>query len=109
VLGPTGMSPDYQTVAAKPGDIVELFGVGFGPTNSPVPAGKAFSGAAPTTNSVQVSIGGTAVTPLFSGLSSSGLYQITLAIPAGLGRGDQAFVATVDGVQTQAGVVFSLQ
>src|ERR1019366_4353570 len=46
ILGPTGNSLGYSTVAANPGDIVELFGVGLGPTIPNVPAGKAFSGAA---------------------------------------------------------------
>ena len=54
-------------------------------------------------------IGGKTVTPSFAGLSSAGLYQINLTIPAGLGTGDQALVATVGGLQTQSGVVISLQ
>jgi uncharacterized protein (TIGR03437 family) len=33
VIGPTASSLGYATVAAKAGDIVELFGVGFGPTS----------------------------------------------------------------------------
>jgi uncharacterized protein (TIGR03437 family) len=109
ILGPTGNSIGYPTVAAKAGDIVELFGVGFGPTTPAVTAGTVFSGAAATTNPVQLVIGRTAVTPLFAGLSSAGLYQINLTIPAGLGTGDLALVATVGGVQTQSGVVISLQ
>ena len=41
IVRPTGSSPGYKAVAAKPGDTVELFGVGFGPTNPTVAAGKA--------------------------------------------------------------------
>src|SRR5580658_764661 len=44
VLGPTGKSLGYATVAAKAGDIVELFGFGFGPTTPAVPSGQVFSG-----------------------------------------------------------------
>ena len=109
VIGPTGTSLGYPTVAARPGDSVELFGVGFGPTNPVVPAGQAYSGAAPTSNTVELTIGGTPVTPSFAGLSSAGLYQINLTIPAGLRAGNQSLVATVGGVQTQSGVVISLQ
>ena len=54
ILGPTGTSLGYATVAAKSGDVIELFGVGFGPTNPAVVAGKAFTGAAPTATSVQL-------------------------------------------------------
>jgi uncharacterized protein (TIGR03437 family) len=108
ILGPTGRSLGYATVAAKAGNTVELFGVGFGPTTPPVPAGQVFSGAAATTNTVQLSIGGATVTPSFAGLSSAGLYQINLTLPAGLGTGDVPLTATVGGVQTQSGVVISL-
>ena len=50
IIGPAGTSLGYPTVAAKAGDTVELFGVGFGPTNPVVHAGEAFSGAAATTS-----------------------------------------------------------
>jgi uncharacterized protein (TIGR03437 family) len=110
ILGPTGTSLGFKTVAAKAGDTIELFGVGFGPTNPTVPAGKPFSGAATTTIPVQLSVGGTTVLPAFSGITSAGLYQIDLIqIPAGLGTGDVPLVATVAGVPTQTGVVISLQ
>jgi uncharacterized protein (TIGR03437 family) len=41
------------------------------------------------------------VTPTFAGLSSAGLYQINLTVPAGLGTRDFSLVATVGGVQTR--------
>jgi uncharacterized protein (TIGR03437 family) len=109
IVGPTGTSLGYKTVAAKAGDVVELFGVGFGPTNPAVPAGQPYSGAAPTTNPVQLQIHGTSVTPFFSGISGAGLYQINLTVPSGLGTGDQPLLATVGGVQTQSFAVLSLQ
>jgi uncharacterized protein (TIGR03437 family) len=109
VLGPTGSALGYPTVAARAGDSVVLFGVGFGPTSPAVPAGQAFSGAAVTTNPVQLVTGGTTVIPSFAGESSAGLYQINITIPAGLGTGDVALAATVGGAQTQPGVVISLQ
>jgi hypothetical protein len=98
----------YPAVAAKAGDIVELFGVGFGPTSPAVLAGQPFSGAAPTSNPVNLFIDNVSVTPSFAGLSSAGLFQINLTIPTGLGTGDVPLTATVGGVQTQSGVVISL-
>jgi trimeric autotransporter adhesin len=109
ILGPTGTSLGYPTVAAQAGDSVELFGVGFGPTTHAVPAGQAFSGVAPTTNTVQLAINGASVILTFEGLSSAGLYQFNVTIPAGLGTGDLPLVASVGGVQTQSAVVISLQ
>jgi uncharacterized protein (TIGR03437 family) len=109
ILGPTGSSLGYPTVAAKAGDSVVLFGVGFGPTNPTVPVGQSFTGSAPTTHSVTLKINNTTVIPSFAGLSSAGLYQINLVLPVGLGSGDVTMVASVNGVSTQGNVVMSLQ
>jgi uncharacterized protein (TIGR03437 family) len=110
ILGPTGTSLGYKTVAAKAGDTLELFGVGFGPTTPVVPAGAAFTGAAQTNSLVQLSINGHTISPAFAGLTSAGLYQINLVqIPAGLGTGDVPLVATVGGAQTQSFVLIALQ
>jgi uncharacterized protein (TIGR03437 family) len=109
IIGPTGTSLGYPTVAAKAGDSIVLFGVGFGPTTPAVPSGKAFSGSAPTTNSVKIFVNSLNVIPSFAGLSGAGLFQINLTLPAGLGTGDLPLVATVGGAQTQSSVVISLQ
>jgi uncharacterized protein (TIGR03437 family) len=109
IIGPTGTSLGYPTVAAKSGDSIEIFGSGFGPTNPAVGAGISFSGAAPTTNPVTVRIAGTNVTPAFAGLSGAGLYQFNLTVPSGLGAGDVPLQASVGGSQTPPGVVISLQ
>ncbi len=108
ILGPTGNSLGYPTVAAQIGDSVELFGVGFGPTTPVVPAGEAFSGAASINNALDLQINGILVRPTFVGLSSAGLYQINLIVPPGLGQGEVPVQAMVGGMQTQKGVVFSL-
>ncbi|MGO9228462.1 MAG: SBBP repeat-containing protein [Bryobacteraceae bacterium] len=109
IIGPIGTAMGYSTVAAKAGDIIELFGTGFGPTNPTVEAGQTFAGAAPTTSAVNLRINNVSITPTFAGLSGAGVYQINLAIPAGLGTGDLPLVATVGGVQTPSYVVISLQ
>ena len=109
IIGPTGTSLGYPTVAAKAGDIVELFGTGFGPTSPAVLAGQAYSGAAPTTSPVTLRINNVGVTPSFAGLSGAGLYQLNLTVPPGLGTGDVPLQATVGGVLTPSGVVISTQ
>jgi uncharacterized protein (TIGR03437 family) len=109
IIGHTGTSLGYPTVAAKAGDIIELCGTGFGPTDPSVPAGQAYSGAAATTSPVSILINNVSVTPIFAGLSSAGLYQINLKVPAGIGAGDFPLEAVVGSVQTPSGVVISLQ
>ena len=109
IIGPTGSSLGYPTVAAKAGDNLALFAVGLGPTDPAVLAGQAFSGAAPTTDRVSLLINQASVIPTFAGLTYQGLYQINLTVPAGLGTGDVPLVASVGGVPTPSGVVISLQ
>ena len=105
IIGPTGTSLGYPTVAARAGDMVALFGTGFGPTNPAVAPGVPFSGAAATTNAVAIGINNVTVIPAFAGLSGAGLYQINLTVPPGLGSGDVSLQASVGGVQTPSGVV----
>lgn len=109
ILGPTGNSLGYATVAAAAGDYIELFAGGFGPTNPAALAGQAFSGPAPATGPVTILINNVGVTPAFAGLVGAGLYQVNLTVPAGLGAGDVPLVATVGGAQSPSGVVISLQ
>jgi uncharacterized protein (TIGR03437 family) len=108
LLGPSGAF-SFSTRPVKAGETIELYGVGFGPTNPHVAAGGAFSGAAPTANTVTVTIGGVQATVLFSGITSAGLYQFNVVVPSGAGSGDQLLQATVNGVQTPGGVYVTLQ
>jgi uncharacterized protein (TIGR03437 family) len=107
LLGPSGQF-GFNTRPARAGDTLELYGVGFGPTNPTVLAGRAYSGAAPTTNIVTVTIGGVPATVLFSGITTTGLYQFNIVVPSA-GAGDQLLRATVNGVQTAAGVYVTVQ
>ncbi|HWB98758.1 MAG TPA: IPT/TIG domain-containing protein [Bryobacteraceae bacterium] len=109
IIGPTGNTLGYPTVAATAGDTIVLFAVGLGPTTPAVHAGQAFSGVAPATGPVSVLINNTSVVPSFAGLSGAGLYQINLTVPAGLGTGDVPLAAIAGGARTPAGVVLSLQ
>lgn len=108
ILGPTGNFFGYPTVAAREGDTVEIFGVGFGPTTPKVPAGAPYSGAAALQSPLTLYINNIVVEPTFVGLSSAGLYQINLTVPPGLGIGEVPIRAMVGGMQTQANVWFSL-
>jgi uncharacterized protein (TIGR03437 family) len=109
IAGPAGTSLGYLTVPAKAGDTVIIFGVGFGPTKPIVPAGQPFSGAAPATEAITITIAGKSVTPSFAGLSAPGLFQFNLVIPPGLGTGDQPLAALAGGAPTPANVVLTLQ
>ena len=98
----------FNTRPVKPGETLELFGVGFGPTKPAVPAGKAYTGAAPTTGTVAVTIGGVAAKVLFSGITEAGVYQFNVTVPNAK-SGDQPLIATVAGVSTPSGVLLTIQ
>jgi uncharacterized protein (TIGR03437 family) len=87
--------------AVKRGESVQLYGVGFGPTKTPVPAGAPFNPTQPngTANIVQVYLNktGTSVqVPVsFAGVISAGLYQINITLPTNMPTGDYAVAALV--------------
>jgi uncharacterized protein (TIGR03437 family) len=100
---------------ASAGDIVTLYGTGFGATNPAVPAGQLASGQAILTNSITVTMGGVTLAQsdvLYAGLSPgsiSGLYQFNVRIPAGAGSGDVPVSIAIGGEETQAGATLPIQ
>jgi uncharacterized protein (TIGR03437 family) len=93
---------------AAPGDVIVLYGNGFGPISHPVIAGsKAQSGPLPTLP--VVTIGGVPAEVHLAGLASPGLYQFNVVVPASAPRGDDPVVATYNGVTTQPGVKIAVQ
>jgi uncharacterized protein (TIGR03437 family) len=112
LAGPTGRF-SYATRPAKKGEVVVLYGVGFGPTNPTVPAGFAFTGTAPVVSKfpVQVQIGGTTVTPAFVGLIGAGLYQSNITVPATAVSGDNPIRVSLPGADgfTQSNLFLAVQ
>jgi uncharacterized protein (TIGR03437 family) len=119
--GPVGAF-SFPTRPVKAGEYLILYGVGFGPTNPPSPAGQPYSGPSggapmtysPTTNppGLSISIGGVpipATNIVYSALIGQGLYQFNVLVPSGLGTGDLPLSATVGGVTTPTGVVVAVQ
>jgi uncharacterized protein (TIGR03437 family) len=106
-----GTFPGLTTVPAKPGEVITLWGTGFGPVAPFVPAGQVpgqYAGAT-TTNPVTVSLNGTNVTVLGAALSGyPGDYQVAIQIPASLPSGDYTLTATIGGVSTPA-MLFTVQ
>jgi hypothetical protein len=94
----------YTTVAAiGPGDIMALFGTGFGPTSATIPTGTVFTGAYTTNNPVTVTIGNVPAEVLWAGLVGPGLYQMNVRTPTTLSDGDHAVIAAIAGSSTQSG------
>jgi uncharacterized protein (TIGR03437 family) len=101
------------TVPAKPGEVIILWGTGFGPTDptSPtgvqLPADKTYSTASPVTvtvNNTPATVFGAALAPGFAAL-----YQVAIQIPANAPDGDLPVVATINGAQSPATTVITVQ
>ena len=98
----------YTTRPVKAGETLVLYGVGLGPTNPSVAAGKAFSGSAPVTGPVTVTIGGLTAHVMYAGIIEAGLDQINVVVPAAA-SGDQPIFVSVGGVRTASGPVVAVQ
>lgn len=100
---------------AKPGDLVTLYGSGFGFTNPVWQAGEVVSGLAPLATPATITIGGVQLASsdiLYAGLapqSISGLYQFNLRIPASVADGDAPVIVTVGGVASPAAAILPVK
>jgi uncharacterized protein (TIGR03437 family) len=106
-----GYTPVSAAAPAMPGDLVVLWGTGFGPTIPPAPAGVVVSGAPATSTPPIVTVGGVQVPVISSVLitGTAGLYQITIQLPANVPTGALALQASIGGVPTQSGVTIFVQ
>jgi uncharacterized protein (TIGR03437 family) len=97
--------------SAKPiaqGSFVSVYGTGFGALNPPGADGLRHLAA-----EVTATIGGTGATVMYAGEApgeTTGLQQINIRIPTGVGPGpDVAIILTANGVSTQAGVTLAVK
>jgi len=105
--GPPTLYPGLTT-PARPGEIIVLYGNGFGPTSTPVVGGAVTqSGSLPVMPIIK--IGGIAATVQFAGLVFPGQYQFNVAIPSNLGDGDQSITAIYNNQSTQSGTLITVQ
>jgi len=91
-----------STQPVSPGQTIELYAVGFGPTSPVTPAGQVLAADAQTANAVTVTIGGVNATVKYAGLILAGLYQINVVVPQ-VASGNQSLQAAVGGAATPSG------
>jgi uncharacterized protein (TIGR03437 family) len=106
-IGAPGLVSGGAFTPAKRGDLLTLFGTGFGATNPSFGPGVLPGGAAQVTASTSITFGGVqlaATDILYVGVTeNAGLYQVNLRVPEGVPDGDQSLVLTVGGVKSPAG------
>lgn len=110
-VGPAGLLPGATFTPAKAGDLITLYGIGFGPTSPVQVPGVIAAVAAGLTTGAVVTLGGVTAPVSYAGISpgSAGLYQINIAIPLGVSAGNQAVSATINGVKAAAGATLAIQ
>lgn len=83
VVLPPGAVAGVNSRRAKPGDVITLWGVGFGPVVPDMPAGQIVPQINSLAASFQISFGSTPAVVQYSGLApeSIGLYQFNVVVP----------------------------
>jgi uncharacterized protein (TIGR03437 family) len=109
LVGPASFSvPGYTFTPAKPGEMIELFANGFGPTSElVVPGSVAQGGTLAPLPVVTVENKTAAVT--FAGLVFPGQYQFNVTLPDTLTSGDAPIRASFGGTATQPGTLLAVQ
>jgi len=109
LVGPPGLIPGANVRPVKPGDVIYLYGTGFGPTEPRVPAGMVVNSPKPLTRPVRVTVGGVEAAQLWwAGLVSPGLYQFNITVPE-VADGDQPVEIEFEGLRTQQGLYLPVQ
>jgi uncharacterized protein (TIGR03437 family) len=104
-------SPIAATPAgARPGEVVTLFGVGFGPTASMAPPGTIAIGVAATLGAARVTVGGLPADVLYAGLTPgfAGLYQVNVIVPPAIAAGAQPVTIEVNGATSPPGAYLAV-
>lgn len=108
-----GTFPGTTTTPAKPGDILILWGTGFGPSNPTVPQGQVTPSNTTysTTTPPTVIIGGASAKVYGAALAPgfAGLYQVAIQVPTSLGNGSWPVVASIGGVSSPSSMQLAVQ
>jgi uncharacterized protein (TIGR03437 family) len=80
---PENSTPDVAARPARPGEVLVLYGTGFGPVTPHVETGEIPAGQTKLVNSLEVRIGGMPADILAAGLApgKAGLYEIRVVVP----------------------------
>lgn len=89
-VGPPGLFPGVTTTPAKPGEMILLYGTGFGATAPASGAGEIARQAVPLPFLPVVTIGGKRAVVEYAGIpqGGAGLYQLNVQVPETVADGD---------------------
>ena len=104
--GRSFVSPDAP---ASPGEVIVLYGTGFGLPGTSIPDGQLITVPTPVANPVSVSVSGVPTDVAFAGLVGPGLYQFNVQLPQALLTGDLPVVVEQAGFSSRDGVLLALK
>ena len=108
-----GTIPNVPAAPARPGEVLVLYGVGFGPVTpgGAQVAGRIAQGATQLANPVQFRIGGNEAATQYAGLAPNfvGLYQFNVVVPTNTPAGDLPLEMVVNGTPIQQPLLLSVR
>lgn len=107
ILGKPGVEPRAER-AFRPGDVVQFYANGLGPTNPAVPANQFVRTPAPVVTAPTIRINDVPVEIFGAVLVNSGLYQVNGRIPE-LPNGDHPIVMQVGSARSASNVSITIQ
>ncbi len=107
--GPVGAIAGANLRPARPGEVITLYGIGFGPVSLASTAGSIASQLASIANNVTVQVGGLPATVQYAGLAPGfvSLYQLNVQVP-NAASGDQSLIVSVNGTPVAKDVFVSV-
>ena len=108
IVGNPNLVPGAKCAPAIPGETITLTGTGFGPTKPPEPEGMVVTTPSPLASAVTLTIGGVKAVVASAIMHDIATITFTVVVPAALKAGDAPVVATVAGVQSEAGVMLTI-
>src|SRR5262249_7040415 len=108
---PPAAIPGIPSRPAHPGEVVTMYGIGFGPVNPAVAAGDVAQSTASISAPLQILMGQSSANILYAGLvpGAVGLYQFNVEVPQ-LADGDQVPVTVnLGGVASSQSVFIAIR
>ncbi|MCS6953689.1 MAG: family 16 glycosylhydrolase [Bryobacteraceae bacterium] len=111
LVAPQELFPGRDASPARPGEIVILWGTGFGPTDPPAEEGRAVSGERRLRHEPEIRIGGLHAEYLGGALTpgSAGLYQIAVRVPETAPDGELPLTAAVGEARSPDNVFLAIE
>lgn len=93
--------PNVPPAPARPGEVLTIYGVGFGPVQSAPVSGQIATGTPAILSPVRILFGDTEAQVTYAGLAPGlvGLYQFNVVVPSGLGEQDLRLRVWLGGVE----------